>query len=132
MNWQGQIVPMLNSQARSNTKTRLVGALDACLGRVLFRQASKMGINELVALYQQMASAYPQAERIWVVQDHWPVHFHPDVLVALEPQESPFSFNPALNWPEHRERTGCEEMGRLASAHPDCHVAILRLLFSTP
>jgi hypothetical protein len=76
--------------------------LDACSGRVLFRQACKIGINGLVALYEQIRSAYPQAERIfWVVQDNWPVHFHPDVLVALEPQVSAFSFNQASNWPEH-------------------------------
>lgn len=93
--------PYAEQSYRSNTKTRLVGALDACSGRLLFRQASKIGINELVALYQQIACAYPQAERIWVVQDNWPVHFHPDVLAALEPQVSPFSFNPAPNWPEH-------------------------------
>lgn len=103
--------PHAHQSYRSNTKTRLVGALDACLGRVLFRQASKIGINELVALYQQIASAYPQAERIWVVQDNWPVHFHPDVLVALEPQESPFSFNPAPNWPEHPSKRAQKKWG---------------------
>ncbi len=97
----GEDRPKALHSHHSNTKTRLVGTLDICSGRVLFRQASKIGIKELVALYEQIRSAYPQAERIWVVQDNWPVHFHPDVLVALEPQMSAFSFNQAPNWPEH-------------------------------
>lgn len=44
-----------------------------------------------------MRQAYPQAERIWIVQDNWPVHLHPDVLATLEPQEQlyPVQFSPS-------------------------------------
>ena len=31
--------------------------------------------------------------------DNWPVHFHPDLLVALQPQECPFPFPRPANWP---------------------------------
>ncbi|GHO83961.1 hypothetical protein [Dictyobacter formicarum] len=34
-----------------------------------------------------------------MVQDNSFIHFHPDVLVALEPQESPFPFKRAKHWP---------------------------------
>ncbi len=30
-----------------------------------------------------MAAAYPDAERIYVVQDNWSIHAHPDVLAAV-------------------------------------------------
>lgn len=93
----GEDRPSAEHSYRSNTKTRVLGALDTDSGRVLFRQASTIGIQERVALYHQVACVYPQAQHIWVVQDNWPVHFHPDVLVALEPQEAPFPFNLAPN-----------------------------------
>jgi hypothetical protein len=107
----GEDRPYAEHSYRSNTKTRVLGALDAERGRVLFRQASKIGIQELVAFYQQVACAYPQAQRIWVVQDNWPVHFHPDVLLALEPQEVPFPFNPAPNWPEQPSQQARKKWG---------------------
>jgi hypothetical protein len=90
--------PYAERSYRSDTKTSVVGALDAQTGQLHFGQASKTTVNALVALYQQIATAYPQAERIWVVQDNWPVHFHPDLLVALQKQVCPFPFNPAPNW----------------------------------
>ena len=50
--------------------------------------------------YGDLRAAYPWAERIYVVpgQD-WPVHTHPDVLVALEAQTSPFAFHRPPSWP---------------------------------
>ena len=31
----------------------------------------------------QVVTAYPAARRIYVVQDHWSIHTHPDVQAAL-------------------------------------------------
>lgn len=86
---------------RSNTKTRLAAALDMQTGAVQAISGSKVGIKHLVEFYQQVRQSYPHAERIWIVQDNWPVHFHPDVLVALEPQICPFPFSRPSHWPEH-------------------------------
>lgn len=83
---------------RANTATRIVAGLDVVTGRVLYRQASQIGIGELVAFYQQVHQGYPQAERISLIQDNWPIHFHPDVLVALENQESPWPMYRPRNW----------------------------------
>ncbi len=81
---------------RSNTATRVVATLDLVSGQVVSRQRSKIGILDLVGFYQNdLRKAYPRAKRIYAVQDHWPVHYHPDVLVALEPQEQ------LARWPEH-------------------------------
>jgi hypothetical protein len=60
--------------------TRVIATLEAFRGQVCFRVGSKIGITQLVAFYQQLRAASPQAQRFWVVQDNWPIHFHPDVL----------------------------------------------------
>jgi transposase len=71
----------------SNTKARLTATLNALTGQVLFLQRSKVGRRELAAFYAQVRQAYPTATRIYLVQDNWPVHRHPDVMDALEQQQ---------------------------------------------
>ena len=83
---------------KSNTVTRILGALNALTGGVFHRRAGKITVGFLVAFYQALCQAYPDAERIYVIQDNWPVHTHPDLLVALEPQET--------RWPWYRPRVG--------------------------
>lgn len=107
----GEALPKALRSLRANTPTRLVGTLDAHTGCVLCQQGAKIGVEQLVAFYQQVVAAYPTAQRLWIVQDNWPVHFHPDLLVALEPQHSPFPFPRPPAWssqphPRARERWG--------------------------
>lgn len=90
--------PRAQMGAVSNRLTRVVATLDAFTGQVVFRQATKAGVSTLVKFYEQVVEAYPNAKRIWMVQDNSFVHFHPDVLIALEPQESPFPFHRPKNW----------------------------------
>lgn len=72
----------------SNTLTRVVATLEHGTGQVVYRRASKITIATLVQFFQDLRAAYPHAERIYVVMDNWPVHIHPDVLAALEKQET--------------------------------------------
>ena len=83
----------------ADRELRLVGSLDAWTGQVVVRQASKVSMATLVAFYQQLREAYPRAERFYVVLDNWPVHFHPDVLVAMEPQTTRWAFPRPGSWP---------------------------------
>lgn len=83
----------------ADSEVRIVGSLDVVTGRVVTRRANTISLATLVAFYQHLRAAYPQAERIFVVLDNWPVHFHPDVLVALEPQTTPWMFPRPGNWP---------------------------------
>lgn len=83
----------------SDTTARIVGVLDPADGRVLCRRRGEIGVPTLVGFYRDVAAAYPQAECITIVLDNWPVHFHPDLLVALAPQDSPFAFPRPGNWP---------------------------------
>jgi hypothetical protein len=84
----GQDQPRADWGHSSNTLTRVVATLEHGTGRVVYRRASAITIAVLVQFFQDLRAAYPNAERIYVVMDNWPVHIHPDVLVGLEQQES--------------------------------------------
>jgi hypothetical protein len=84
---------------RSNTKARIVGALDGATGQVHYCQRSKIGTRILRDFWYQLRAAYPHAEEIAVVLDNWPVHFHPEVLAVLQPQGLPFTVLRPPNWP---------------------------------
>jgi hypothetical protein len=71
----GEARPHAERSLASNTARRGVGTRDALSGRVRFQSGSKVGIKQLVHLYQHVRQAYQEAQRIWIVLDHWPVHF---------------------------------------------------------
>ena len=85
---RGRSQPRARLGHNSNSLTRVVASLEHGTGRVIYRRASKITIATLVQFFQDLRAAYPQAERIYVVMDNWPVHIHPDVLIALEKQET--------------------------------------------
>lgn len=62
---------------------RIAGLLDAQSGRVLMVDGHGVGRERLGRLYRQLDRAYPAATRIYVVQDNWPVHDHPDLGALL-------------------------------------------------
>ena len=95
---RGASQPLARRSHHSDTPTRVVGTLDVRDGRVVYYQGRRVGPHELVAFYQQLHAAYPTAARLWVVQDNWPWHFHPDVRVALEPQEQPWPWYRPARW----------------------------------
>ena len=98
---------------RANTLTRIVATLDAVDGRVVFKRATTITVDGLVAFYRQLCAAYPDATRIYVVQDNWPVHTHPDLLVALEAQASPFAWHRPNHWATEPSAAAVRKWGRL-------------------
>jgi hypothetical protein len=90
-----------------------VGTLDAADGRVLHRRRRALEVATLVGFYREVAAAYPEAERIDVILDNRPVHFHPDLLVALQPQECPFPFPRPGNWPSEPSPEEVAKWGEL-------------------
>ena len=96
---------------RSDTRTRILGALDRKDGRVIVHQATKITVPTTANFYKRLHEIYPEATRIWVVQDNNPVHFHPNLLVALEKQESPFPMKLAPNWPEKPDEKAIKRYG---------------------
>lgn len=90
---------------RANTTTRIGGVLNLCTGQVTYRQKSRIGVAELVDFYQELRRTYPEAQRLYLVMDNWPVHFHPALLAALEPQENPFAMRCPPDWRGHAKNT---------------------------
>lgn len=76
--------PRANQGQGSNNKRRIAGCLDAVTGRLIQWQRSRTGRDVLSRFFLEVASRYPQAEAIYLAMDNWPVHFHPDVVAAME------------------------------------------------
>ncbi|HZC77395.1 MAG TPA: hypothetical protein VE258_06570 [Ktedonobacterales bacterium] len=66
-----------------NRTWRLAGSLNALTGQHHAQQAEHFGRWVLLAYLRQLQAADPQARRIFVVLDNWPVHGHQDLLTAL-------------------------------------------------
>jgi hypothetical protein len=64
----------------ANKKRRIAGSLNWQTGQVTAQQLSRFGVAQLKHYYERLEAAYPQAQRIYLVQDNWPVHRHPELL----------------------------------------------------
>jgi transposase len=80
----GKTLPYALQVARSNTRTRLLAVLNGLTGKVTYLQRSKIGSLALQDFYTLLRAAYPEAKRIYVVQDNWPVHKLPEVLQSMQ------------------------------------------------
>jgi len=80
--------------AGPNTKARITAALNALTGQVIYRQRSQVGVKALVEFYAQIRAVYPQVQRIYLVQDNWPVHAHPAILEAVQQHNLTLLFLP--------------------------------------
>jgi transposase len=61
-----------------------------------------IGREKVIACYRQLVQAYPQARRLYAIQDNWSIHKHPEVVEALRawPQIEPVwlpTYAPWLN-----------------------------------
>lgn len=68
----------------NNQQWRIIGALNARTGQTDYLDNYIVGRQQLIAFYRKLVAAYPKAQRIYVVQDNWSVHAHPDVLEELK------------------------------------------------
>lgn len=95
----GKHQPLARRSYHSDTQRRIAATLDPFTGRVVYLQCSRLGVEALVDFYQLVAEAYADRQTIYIVQDNWPVHFHPDVLAALQPQNFKWPLPVPRNWP---------------------------------
>ena len=79
----GRRQPRLPYSHRANTLMRVVGLLNAATGQVHAWDFSHVTADRLARCFQQIGRLYPNALRIYLVLDNWPVHFHPKVQAAL-------------------------------------------------
>lgn len=80
-----QALPVAERTDTNNQQWRLIGGLNAWTGQVTYLDGYIVGRAKVIAFYQRLAEVYPAAERIYVVQDNWSIHRHPEVLAALTP-----------------------------------------------
>ena len=97
---KGHTQPLARLSCQSNTHFRVTAVMNAITGQVTYRQRSKITLEQLSDFYAGVSIAYPDAEEIYIAQDNWPVHLHPDVLARLQPQDF-FPGPPKVppNWP---------------------------------
>jgi hypothetical protein len=119
-----------------NQQWRIIGALNVLTGQVHYLDNYIVGRQQGIAMYGRLAQAYPGFQRIYVAQDNWSIHRHPDVLEALQdwPQiESVWlpTYAPWLNPIEKLWRWLRQDvlkMHRLATDWPECRRRVNALL----
>jgi hypothetical protein len=62
---------------------RLAGAIDVATGQVLVRRRQHFTVKEVFRFFYHIEQHYPEADRIYIALDNWPIHFHPYVLENL-------------------------------------------------
>ena len=70
-------------RAGNNQQWRTIGALNALTGQVSYLDGYLVGRQQVMQFYAQLDHAYPAAELLYVIQDNWNIHTHPEVLAAL-------------------------------------------------
>ena len=103
--WAGEapaMPPVADRQEVNNSLWRIVGAMNVLTGRVTYLDNYIVGRAKLIEIYGLLAKKYPKAKTIYVVQDNWSIHTHPEVLEALRayPQIEPVwlpTYAPWLN-----------------------------------
>ena len=95
-------VPIAECGGENNAQWRIIGALNAMTGQVSYLENYVVGRQKVIEMYQKLTQVYPQAKTLYVVQDNWSIHKHPEVIEALSelPQIEPVwlpTYAPWLN-----------------------------------
>lgn len=94
--------PVADRQQAKQQQWRLIGVLNALTGQVDYLDGYIVGRAKVSQMYEHLVSRYAWARRIYVVQDNWSIHRHPEVLETLTkyPQLEPVwlpTYAPWLN-----------------------------------
>ena len=77
-------VPVTDRKKSKQQQWRLIGVMNARTGQVNYLDGYIVGRAQVIRMHQVIADCYARAERVFVVQDNWSIHKHPDVMEALE------------------------------------------------
>lgn len=70
-------------RAGNNQQWRTIGALNALTGQVNYLDGYIVGRQQVIQFYSRLDRVYSEVDLIYVIQDNWNIHTHPDVLTAL-------------------------------------------------
>jgi transposase len=76
--------PLADRAGSKQQLWRVIGALNALTGQVDTRDNYIIGRAQVSAFYRQLDQRYGHARRVYLIQDNWSIHSHPDVLATLE------------------------------------------------
>jgi transposase len=90
--------PLARQSHRSQETCYGIGALNPHTGDVVYQQVKSCTVVALHTFYTQICDRYPNAERIYLIQDNRAIHFHANLIAALMPQEVVFDKPTPPNW----------------------------------
>jgi transposase len=116
----GRAQPRLPYSHRANTLMRVIGVLDAMSGRLQAWDYSHTTAVRLGKCWSSAISSYPQAKKIYLVMDNWPVHFHKDALGPLlaDPRVEVLPLPTYAPWLNNIEKLWRWVKARVTHAHP--------------
>ncbi|RKU10064.1 hypothetical protein C6501_14175, partial [Candidatus Poribacteria bacterium] len=76
-------LPIASCGGKNNKQWRIIGALNAITGQVSYLDNYSVGRAKVIEMYQLLLETYSHTQKIFVVQDNWSIHKHPDVCAAL-------------------------------------------------
>ena len=91
---RGGPTPRAVQASRYWTKRRIAGCLDVHTGGLITRERARFNVREMAEFFLLVEKQYPEAERIFIALDNWPVHFHGYVLDTLREQHSRITLLP--------------------------------------
>jgi hypothetical protein len=113
----------------SNPSRRVAACLNVVTGQVHSCQRAHFRVSALRAFFREVAAAYPDATRIVIALDNWPVHFHPALLAALPPQVTLLPLPTYAPWTNPVEKLWRWLKQEVVHLHP--HAASWHALWTT-
>jgi transposase len=75
--------PLVEHGHINNQQWRVIGALNARTGQVSYLQAYIVGRAKVIEFYERLNRQYRHAQKVYVIEDNWNVHYLPEVQAAL-------------------------------------------------
>ena len=76
-------MPRAEHSACNNQQWRVIGGLNAYTGQVSYRQNYIVGREQVTLFHQQLYGQYREMDNLFVIEDNWNVHTHPEVQAAI-------------------------------------------------
>lgn len=120
--WYGRRQPKMRYSHRANTVMRVVGIMNGATADVHTWDFAHVTAIHLAECFSKLGSMYPQAERIYLVMDNWPVHMHPKVQKAIagDPRIRMLFLPTYAPWLNNIEKLWRWVKQRVTHAHPWC------------
>ncbi len=77
--------PPITRSQKSNTRGRIVGAVNCVKGNVTYKIASKITVSTFCRFLKELRTQYPAPVKLYVILDNWPtVHKHDTTLALMQ------------------------------------------------